>query len=78
MQQLGLVTKPSAEAGLHFGGIDKELKTAWLIWHSACAILLLSSASTLGSVMMAVHYTMKVMTRSRSGEIQVLVLRLSD
>jgi hypothetical protein len=48
-----------AEAGLQLGGSEQELLTAWLIWHSACAILLMS-ASPLGPSVATAHITMSV------------------
>jgi hypothetical protein len=58
-QQLGLVYELLAEAGLQLGGSEQELLTTWLIWHYACAILLLS-ASPLGSSTATAHVTMSV------------------
>jgi hypothetical protein len=62
-QQLRLVYELVAEAGLQLGGSEQELLTAWLIWHSACAILLLR-ASPLGPSAATVNITMTVKARA--------------
>jgi uncharacterized membrane protein (DUF441 family) len=58
-QQICFVYEFLAETGLQLGRCEQELLTAWLIWHSACAILLLS-ASPLGPSVAATHITMSV------------------
>jgi hypothetical protein len=57
-QQICFVYEFLAETGLQLGRCEQELLTAWLIWHSACAILL--SASPLGPSVAATHITMSV------------------
>jgi hypothetical protein len=54
-QYLSLVNELSTEASLQLRGSKQELITAWQIFSSECSILLLLSASSLDSLVLAAH-----------------------